>query len=67
MIEQHIQLNNIERMTFGKCPTCGATHGRRCDVISGPHMGVDVDGLPVTGVHRERALKAPKYKIVRYE
>jgi len=52
-------LSNIERMTYGKCETCGAKHGKRCDILDGAHCGVDNDGAPVFGVHKARLENAP--------
>lgn len=49
-----------ERMTWGNCPVCSATHGTRCDSSVGIALGMTVTGLPATdGAHLARLQRAP--------
>jgi len=52
-----------ERMTWGDCPVCGATHGNPCRAEFGIPLGTRADGKPPQtgdGVHLVRIQNAPK-------
>ena len=54
------QLSVDERMTWGNCPVCSATHGTRCNPDVGIALGRTVSGLPPTeGTHLARLQRAP--------
>ena len=60
-----------ERMKWGTCPVCGATHGNYCRSEFGLHVGRKADGSALKtgeGAHLGRLQKAPhRVKLVPVE
>ena len=56
------ELTNDERMKWGDCPICHATHGEYCRADVGIQLGVKVDGSRMRdgeGCHTRRLMDAP--------
>lgn len=58
----HRELTVEERMEWGICPVCKATHGQKCLPAIGAHLGRNIYGETITaGAHLGRLQRAPFY------